>query len=81
MDHTRTEGLNRLIHTVEYLVRVDQKCLVRRMLIENVYLVDSPGCRNDEAVSYTHLDVYKRQGSFTSEEMANKGREFRHASI
>ena len=26
----------------------------------------------DPAVSYTHLDVYKRQ--------ANKGREFRHAS-
>ena len=37
-----------------------------------------------QPVSYTHLDVYKRQvsgtGSFTSDETANNGREFRQAS-
>ena len=60
--------------------RGTENVLLKNVECEILYLVDSPGCRNDEAsglylihffdiqryirnmpVSYTHLDVYKRQ--------------------
>ena len=41
-----------------------KKCLVRRMLIENVYLVDSPGRRNDEESGLYTIYLFEFKSTF-----------------